>query len=75
MKRLQICDFVKWELDMFREECNFTEEEREFFDYRAKNDTLEVIAEKMNISVGKADKLSCKVKNKIWKVIDNVRKM
>lgn len=64
-----IADFVEWELQMFRDECNFTTEEMEFFNYRAKNETLEVIAEKMNISVGKADKLSRKVKNKIMRVL------
>ena len=69
MKHIRICDFVKSELDMFRQECNFTDEEMEFFNYRAKNDTLETIAEKMNISVGKADKLSRKVKSKIIRVL------
>ena len=69
MKRLVICDFVKWELDMLRAECNFTDEEREFFDLRAKNETLESIAEMMNCSVGKADKLSRNVKRKIFKVL------
>ena len=69
MKRIQICDFVEWELMKFRKECNFTDEEREFFEYRSKNITLEEIAEKMDISVGKADKLSAKVKKKIIKVL------
>lgn len=64
-----ISDFVEWELQKFRDECNFTTEELEFFNYRAKNETLEVIAEKMNISVGKADTLSRKVKKKIIKVL------
>lgn len=64
-----ISDFVEWELQKFRDECNFTTEEMEFFNYRAKNETLEVIAEKMNISVGKADTLSRKVKKKIIKVL------
>lgn len=66
---MQICDFVKWELDKFRDECNFTDEELEFFNYRAKNKPIEQIAELMNISVGKANKLSRKVKDKIIKVI------
>lgn len=69
MKRMQICDFVKSELDMFRSECNFTDEEREFFDYRASNRTLEEIAEIMSMSVGKANVLSRKVKTKIIKVL------
>lgn len=66
---MQICDFVEWELQKFRDECNFTNEELEFFNYRAKNFTIETIAEMMNISVGKANTLSKKVKKKILKVI------
>lgn len=66
---MKICDFVKWELDMFREECNFTDEELEFFNYRAKDITIEAIAEKMNISEGKANVLSRKVKKKIIKIL------
>ena len=69
MKRLQISDFVEWELEMFRRECNFTEEEMTFFNLRAKDIPIETIAEKMNVSVGKANKLSSKVKKKIIKVL------
>ena len=64
-----IADFVEWELDKFRRECNFTDEELFFFNRRAKNIPIEQIAEEMNISVGKANKLSSKVKKKIIKVI------
>lgn len=66
---MKISDFVKKELDMFRSECNFTDEEMEFFNLRAKNETIQSIAEKMNISIGKADKLSRKVKTKMIRVI------
>lgn len=64
-----IADFVESELQHFRNNCNFTDEELEFFNYRAKNMTIENIAELMNVSVGKANKLSRKVKDKIIKVI------
>ena len=64
-----ISDFVEWELEGFRKECNFTDEELFFFNRRAKNIPIEQIAEEMNISVGKANKLSAKVKKKILKVI------
>lgn len=63
-----ISDFVECELDKFRNECNFTNDELEFFNYRAKNISIERIAEYMNISVGKANKLSKKVKSKILKI-------
>lgn len=66
---MQICDFVECELQMFRNECNFTQEELDFFNYRAKNLTIEQIAELMNISVGKANKLSRKVKDKMKRVL------
>lgn len=69
MKHIQIHDFVKWELDMFLRDCNFTDDEREFFERRAKNMPIQRIAEEMNISIGKADQLSRKVKNKIIKVL------
>ena len=64
-----ISDFVEWELQKFRDECNFSDEELYFFNRRAKNIPIEQIAEEMNISVGKANKLSAKVKRKIIKVI------
>lgn len=51
-----IADFVEWELQKFRDECNFTDEELEFFEYRAKNKTIEQIAELMCISEGKANR-------------------
>lgn len=63
-----ISDFVEWELDKFRNECNFTNDELEFFNYRAKNISIEQIAEMMNVSIGKANKLSKKVKSKILKI-------
>ena len=66
---MKVCDFVEWELQKFRDECNFTPEEQEFFEYRAKDVSLERIAEYMNISKGKADKLSRKVKAKIIRVL------
>jgi len=66
---MRINDFVEWELEKFRNECNFDKEQLEFFNYRAKNIPIEQIAEKMNISVGKANKLSRKVKDKIIKVL------
>lgn len=66
---MKICDFVEWELQRFRDECNFTDEELTFFNYRAKNTPIENIAEMMNISVGKANILSRKVKRKMIKIL------
>lgn len=66
---MKLCDYVEWELNIFREQCNFTQEELEMFNYKAKNIPLEQIAELMNMSVGKANKLSSKVNKKVIKVL------
>ena len=66
---MKIADFVEWELEKFRKECNFDSEELEFFNYRAQNISIERTAEKMNISVGKANTLSKKIKSKMIRVL------
>ena len=66
---ITISDFVEFELQYFRDYCNFTHEELKFFNYRAKDKTLEEIAELMDISISKANKLSRKVKTKMIKVL------
>lgn len=66
---MKICDFTQPELNVFREQCNFTEEELEFFEYRARDKSLICIAHMMNISESKANVLSKKIKRKILKVI------
>jgi hypothetical protein len=45
-----IRDFTKPELDMFRELCNFTDEELTYFNLRAQDKSNTVIAQKMYIS-------------------------
>lgn len=65
---MKIYDFTIPELDYFREKCNFTPEEKEVFEYRAKNISLEYIAEIMNISVSTAKRISRRVNKKIIKV-------
>ena len=66
---MKICDFVESELDNFRNKCNFTDEELEFFNLRAKDKSLVQISQIMNISEAKASVLSKKVKKKIMKVV------
>lgn len=65
----KICDFVEWELQNFRNECNFTDEELEYFNLRAKDKSNLQIAMQMNISEAKVSKLARKVKNKMIKVL------
>lgn len=65
---MNITNFTKIELDFFRNNCNFTRIEKELFEYRAKEYTLEECAELMNVSVSTAKRISKKVNNKIIRV-------
>lgn len=66
---MQVYDFTVPELDRFREFCNFTEDEREYFELRAKGMSNVYIALEMNVSESKVSKLARKVKSKILRVI------
>lgn len=63
--------FVKWELELFRNECNFTPDESMFFDLRNEGEgmSLEDIAGQMGYSMSKITDLSEDVTNKIIKVL------
>ena len=65
---MKIYDFTLPELNYFRDNCNFTEDERILFDYRAKNIPLETCAEIMNVSLSTAKRISKRVNSKIVKV-------
>lgn len=66
---MKICDFTVPELNKFRELCNFTEEELEYFELRAKNKSNVQIAIEMHVSEPKVSKLAKKVKSKILRII------
>ena len=66
---MKIYDFVESELQTFREKCNFSDEELEYFNLRAKHYSNQQIAIKMNVSEGKVSKLARRVKDKIIKVV------
>jgi len=68
-QQLKICDFTMPEIERFRELCNFTSEEMEFFNLRSRNKSIIEITFAMNISKSKADVLSKKVKSKIVRVL------
>lgn len=70
LKQIKVYDFTKKEIDLFLEECNFTEQERELFLLRSKYYTLEQAAEIMNVSSKTAYRINRKVKKKIIKVCD-----
>lgn len=67
---MKVYDFTVPELNYFRTYCNFTDEERALFEYRAKNYPLEYCAELMNVSVSTAKRLSRKVNNKIIRYVN-----
>ena len=66
---MKICEFVEWELEKFRNECNFTEEELKYFNLRAKDKSNVQIALEMHISESKVSVLARKVKKKMLKVV------
>lgn len=69
MKKCKVSGFVKWELDFFRQECNFTSDESMFFDLRNEERSIEEIAEEMGYSVSKINDLSDAVKTKMLRVM------
>lgn len=69
MKNIQVYNFVEWELQKFRDECNFTDEELQCFELKAKDKSIEYIAQEMHISTAKVSRLVKRIKSKILKVI------
>ena len=69
MKLPKINDFVEKELQYFRDECNFSDEEMMYFNLRAKNKSNIQIAMEMSVSEAKVSKLARRVKDKMIKVI------
>lgn len=62
---MKIYQFTVPELERFRQLANFTTDERALFEYRSKGIPLETCAEKMNISVSTAKRISRRVNDKI----------
>lgn len=69
MKKNNICEFVQWEIDFFKKECNFTTDEIMFFDLRNSERSIEEIAEEMGYSVSKINDISRTVQKKMLCVI------
>lgn len=70
-KEKEVEGFVKWELELFRNECNFTPDESMFFDLRNEGDgmSFEEISGQMGYGMTKINKLSESVTDKIIKVL------
>ena len=67
---MKISTFTKPELDMFREKCNFTEQERKCFDLKAKDYTNTQLSLKLNISESTVSVTMKRVRAKIYKILD-----
>ena len=69
MKHLKIRDFVEPELEYFRNTCNFSESEMDYFNLKARDKSNVQIAMELNISEPQVSKLAKRVRNKIIKVL------
>lgn len=65
---MKIRDYTEIELDVFREYCNFTEDEMEYFNLRAKDIGNIKISLEMNISTSQVSKLAKRVYDKMSRV-------
>lgn len=68
-KLCKLRDFTKPELDLFRELCNFSPPELEYFNLRAKDKSNIQIALEMNVNEAQVSKLAKRVKSKMLRVI------
>lgn len=66
---MKLRDFTKPELDKFRELCNFTNDELEYFNLRASDLSNIQIAFEMNVSEAQVSKLAKRVKSKMKRII------
>lgn len=66
---MKISDFTVPELNKFRELCNFTPTESEYFELRARDKSNVQIAMEMNVSESQVYKIAKKVKSKMLRII------
>lgn len=66
---MQIYDFTEPELDKFRKLCNFSDDELEYLNIKAKRKTNIQIAMQMHVSEAQVSKLAKRVRNKIIRVL------
>lgn len=66
---MQIYDFIEPELNFFRETCNFSEAELQYFNLRAKHKSNVAISLEMHVSEAQISKLAKRVKDKIKRAI------
>lgn len=66
---MQLYDFTKPELDILLSLCNFTYDERQYFNLRSQGKSNVQISMEMNVSESKVSTLARKVKTKIKRVL------
>ena len=66
---MKLRDYTEVELDKCRELCNFTEEELQYFELKAKDKSNVYIARHMNVSASQVSKFSKRVRDKIKRVL------
>ena len=65
---MKLSDYTVPELNKYRELCNFSEEEMEYFNLKSKRKSNVQISIAMNVSEPKVSLLAIKVKEKIRKI-------
>lgn len=65
---MKIRDYTVPELNHFRQYCNFTPQESEFFELRAGDATLEDCCGSMNCTMSTVNNLSRRVRSKMQRV-------
>ena len=65
---MKIRDFTNPELDSFRKQCNFTEEEMQCFNLKAKDKTNTQICDELTMSPSKVSAVMRRVRAKIFRI-------
>ena len=68
-ERLKISDFTVPELEKLRKLCNFTTDEKRYFNLRSKDYSNVQIALALHVSEAQVSKLAKRVKSKIYRVL------
>lgn len=66
---MKIRDFIEDELQMFRDRCNFTDDEMQVFNLRAKDISYTAIAYRLNMSESKVYNIARRVKKKMLRIL------
>ena len=66
---MKIRDFIEDELQMFRDRCNFTDDEMQVFNLRAKDISYTAIAYRLTMSESKVYNIARRVKKKMLRIL------